>query len=379
MERIFKRGFFAREKDCDGRYETAHAIFASPLKGRQSYDGMAPPPNRRAPVVPLEIKGFELLSPNIFEIHLKITATLLILLIIFLQGCIQPGGDVPASENGPKAAGISDAGGQAPGLMKDEGSRTSRPVVLDFQSSVSPNLFRTWGRLEVQNNYSFLMLNASLWRSGALVDSSRFLMIGVVRGQRSFEMARTRNLAMGRDYICRLEVSSPAGPLHQEERQCLAIDDGDLGRRYLPPSWSKPNDRAASDPNAGQKPARMRLVQETADVLADNKGRLSDAGLSSPDLSAIGGEDEAPGPQDLLHPGNQAPEDLALFSPLDHASDTSGESRSLAGYIASKSSRKYHLPSCRYAAKIRSDLTIIFPDAQTAEARGYLPCKVCLP
>jgi len=48
-------------------------------------------------------------------------------------------------------------------------------------------------------------------------------------------------------------------------------------------------------------------------------------------------------------------------------------------YVGSINSNKYHYPSCRYAQQIYPENEIWFSSAAEAQARGYIPCKVCRP
>ena len=48
-------------------------------------------------------------------------------------------------------------------------------------------------------------------------------------------------------------------------------------------------------------------------------------------------------------------------------------------FVASSTSKKYHLPECRYALKIKQENRIYFHSHEEAEKEGYLPCKVCNP
>lgn len=51
----------------------------------------------------------------------------------------------------------------------------------------------------------------------------------------------------------------------------------------------------------------------------------------------------------------------------------------LAEFWASKKSNKYHIPSCRWAQKIKPTNLIKFTTSQEAINAGYVPCKVCSP
>ena len=50
-----------------------------------------------------------------------------------------------------------------------------------------------------------------------------------------------------------------------------------------------------------------------------------------------------------------------------------------AAYVASKNSKKFHRPNCRWAVKIKSGNRIEFSTKQEALDKGYTPCKVCKP
>lgn len=48
-------------------------------------------------------------------------------------------------------------------------------------------------------------------------------------------------------------------------------------------------------------------------------------------------------------------------------------------FWTSAKSNRYHLPSCRYAKKIKKEYLIIFETPEEAIDARYVPCKVCLP
>jgi hypothetical protein len=47
--------------------------------------------------------------------------------------------------------------------------------------------------------------------------------------------------------------------------------------------------------------------------------------------------------------------------------------------VGSTTSNKYHLPSCRYAVKIKPENRIYFANEEEAKKKGYIPCKTCNP
>ena len=50
-----------------------------------------------------------------------------------------------------------------------------------------------------------------------------------------------------------------------------------------------------------------------------------------------------------------------------------------AEYWASKSSNKYHLPTCKSAQKIKPSNLVKFNTPEAAIKAGYIPCKICKP
>ena len=47
--------------------------------------------------------------------------------------------------------------------------------------------------------------------------------------------------------------------------------------------------------------------------------------------------------------------------------------------VASNSSDRYHLSTCKIAQKIREEELIIFKTPEEAWEAGYVPCKICMP
>lgn len=47
-------------------------------------------------------------------------------------------------------------------------------------------------------------------------------------------------------------------------------------------------------------------------------------------------------------------------------------------YVGSKNSNKYHLPSCRWVAKIKPENQVWFSSEEEAQNKGYKPCATCL-
>ncbi len=47
-------------------------------------------------------------------------------------------------------------------------------------------------------------------------------------------------------------------------------------------------------------------------------------------------------------------------------------------FVASKNSKKYHLPTCRFAKNIKPENKICFESEEEAKQKGFEPCGTCL-
>lgn len=83
---------------------------------------------------------------------------------------------------------------------------------------------------------------------------------------------------------------------------------------------------------------------------------------------------ERDAPQATPVPEAETPEPTAAPEPTP-APDTVVEST----YVASRKAKKYHCPSCQYAAKIKDENLVSFDSAVQAQAAGYAPCGACKP
>jgi methylphosphotriester-DNA--protein-cysteine methyltransferase len=84
------------------------------------------------------------------------------------------------------------------------------------------------------------------------------------------------------------------------------------------------------------------------------------------------------------HKNEFDPETWSLINILDideaeNYTETKSKSIPYGSYVGSKESDKYHDPSCYWAQQINPSNMLIFSSRSEAEARGYIPCKVCLP
>jgi len=58
-------------------------------------------------------------------------------------------------------------------------------------------------------------------------------------------------------------------------------------------------------------------------------------------------------------------------------SEQSDEARQ--GFVGSRHSNVYHLPTCSAARRIKSENLITFKNRDEAVKAGYRPCKICRP
>lgn len=74
--------------------------------------------------------------------------------------------------------------------------------------------------------------------------------------------------------------------------------------------------------------------------------------------------------------GNAAEEKNITSAKAD--TSVSAEKTTSVSYVGSKNSDKYHLPNCKWAAKIKKSNKITFTSEAKAHAKGYSPCKTCI-
>ena len=82
---------------------------------------------------------------------------------------------------------------------------------------------------------------------------------------------------------------------------------------------------------------------------------------------------ERDAPQATPVPEAETPEPTAAPEP------TSAPGTVEATCVASRKAKKYHRPSCQYAAKIKDENLVTFDSAAQAQAVGYAPCGACKP
>jgi len=266
---------------------------------------------------------------------------------------------------------------------------------LDFEAEVKSNLFCAEGKVLLIGNGSlpYLMLNATLARDGGppLMRTKYLLMQLESDRDYSFEISKNMRIQPG-DYNCTLEVSGPEGTLARENRKC-SLTESLQDSKYIQSSPS-PDELYAefAKQKAREEMAREERVQASEikeeetleEVMAEKKttDESGDAakmeavpkyetdGSSAPSKKKENVEGSLPAEMVGEENDSSAPESLPAFSSSDVTKAT---------FVGSSTSKKYHLPDCRYALKIKPENKIYFQSLEDAKRQGYLPCKSCNP
>lgn len=221
---------------------------------------------------------------------------------------------------------------------------------LDFDSSLGEDLFRTWGTAVLWSNSSlpYLMFNSSLMKDGRLVESTRYLLIDVQPSRPySFEICENGRFTPAEGYICQLDVSGPQGPLQSMSRQCQVEQSSSQVR-----------------PSRFESDYYYRYLAELEQSLSVDEKEGQYQGQS---MSSLSGRADG------------SPENGGRSALSSEETDSPSNEEDNEGYVGSKTSKKYHLPTCRYAVKILPEKKLVFASREEAESRGYEPCKVCNP
>lgn len=292
---------------------------------------------------------------------------------------------------------------------------------MDYDVELSRDLFRLQGDLLLPGaaNLGYILLNASLQKEERPVFSTKYLLMQIEPNREyGFEICRSCRLESG-DYDCILRAEAPQGIIAEEVRK-VSLE----GARDRPGGWSQAEEMAfwrmigeyeregdegearvregdvgagdEGEANVGEGDARKEDAglgdESEGDVRkevegADNKNDEEMEGEAAGEGGGIqegagGGEDlkaDDVGNESLGEPSYSESSPIALFSGYGARDDEDGISSHERLLVGSKSSRKYHLPDCRFAQKIKPENLISFSGVEDARREGYLPCKVCNP
>jgi hypothetical protein len=242
------------------------------------------------------------------------------------------------------------------------------------------NLFTLRGNLLLTGNGTlpYLLLNATLRQGKASISSTKYLLMRLETNRDyGFEIAKNLKLIPG-DYICTLEASGPGGILANESRRCsLAEDQEDLiSKRISSGELISISDARAL--YAGRSLYRYESNEDEEEPEEDTgrEGEKEDSKKSKPEISAEG---DGAGDPELFDGSAGADDGEASVSSVGIMDESEGKEGSEGNFVGSSTSKKYHLPDCRYALKIKEENKVYFQSAEEAKSQGYLPCKSCHP
>jgi hypothetical protein len=326
---------------------------------------------------------------------------LLVLTVPCMTGCIQNDKYIEGSP--VKDIALKEPSSEGNGVLKDNVPYDrSLHLDLDFLPEVTGAAFHAGGDLVLWGNTTlpYIMLNATLWRSGHLVEKAKYMLIQVEPGKKySFDIFQNQRIAQG-DYDCNLEASSPFGSLFSEKRHCLAISEPEV--LNLQDRNAAGEEKAVKDVSGNSK-TRVSEVEVQSqgmnqDMNSDGNGvqgmnsevdsagaskissrvdkdkvlkQTKNDGTASKDSSGL---DVVP-VQSSKNIGTQA---IRTSKPNRAATESSKiEAKDEGMFVGSTGSNKYHMPDCRFVAKIKNKL--YFKSAEDARKNGKVPCKTCNP
>lgn len=270
---------------------------------------------------------------NIFE--MKFFYVVLVIMVLF-SGCINED-RTPSVEENP------DLNIESSQSQPDDTAMGG--IEIDFHPFISNHRFWLEGSVLLTSPKSipYVFLDADLIFENRTVGHIRYMIMDLKAGiKHSFTISKNQELLIMDGYRCALTVSGPYGVLASSSRFCQAKME------IVKPSLISP---PAAEASLEDKTPRFGIYQERYKADEDDVP-IGDTSTKSSENAVLDDDEDAT------------------------ASDSSGDS--LYAYVGSKTSNKYHLPSCRYAQRISSDNLVYFKDSEDAESKGYVPCKVCL-
>ena len=353
----------------------------------------------------------------------------LILVLSSITGCIELGSQ-------PQHA--SSAGGAA-----QQSEAWSGQLKMEIDPNLDIDLFSLRGNVVLTGNGTlpYLLLNATLRQGKASISSTKYLLMRLETNRDySFEIAKNLKLIPG-NYTCTLEASGPGGILASENRRCsLAEDQEDLISKRISSGelisisdaralyagrslyrYESNEDEEEPEEDAGREGEKERKIERvestkaralissgeglTTKLQAPEEAEQEDSKESKAEISAEGeasrsedenegddrvadeidasggsGEDaEGAGDPELFDGSAGADDGEASVSSVGVMDESEGKEESKGNFVGSSTSKKYHLPDCRYALKIKPENKVYFQSAKEAKSQGYLPCKSCHP
>ena len=326
---------------------------------------------------------------------------LLILILSCTTGCIQNSKYADAYLEAPST---QDKGAQKEPssdgniAQKDNVSLDSRMrLELDFQPKVSRTLFSLSGDLVLWGNTTlpYLMLSATFWGRGLLVEKAEYMLIQVEPGKKyTFDISQNQRVDPV-EYDCILDASGPSGSLFSEKRRCLIIDESAVQNLQDRNSDAKENSRPEVSESSKMLNSVYKVQSQNGNVeenrvyygnsAAKSAERASGNSYSPDSVKAsmpakndsMGGE-ETGGRKVLLNRvSKNASTETNRISKPNGAATGSDKSDAVVGgmLVGSSGSNKYHRSDCRFVEKIKNK--IYFKSAEEARKNGKVPCKTC--
>ena len=261
---------------------------------------------------------------------------------------------------------------------------------MDYDVELSRDLFRLQGDLLFPGaaDLGYILLNASLRKEKSPVLSTKYLLMQIEPDHEyGFEICKSCRIESG-DYDCILRAEAPQGLIAEEVRKVSLVESRDR-----PEVWSQAEEAAfwqmIEEYERAEDVEREMEEEDGGDEYASkederdedvgkederDEGGIEDNGGGGYELNA-----NDVGKESLQEPSHSESSSIALFLGYPARGDEDEISSHEAILVASKSSKKYHRPDCRFAQKIKPENLISFSSLEDARREGYLPCKVCNP
>jgi len=284
---------------------------------------------------------------------------------------------------------------KATGPMQEPSSVLSDQVSdsrleMDYDVELSRDLFRLQGDLLFPGaaDLGYILLNASLRKEKSPVLSTKYLLMQIEPDHEyGFEICKSCRIESG-DYDCILRAEAPQGLIAEEVRKVSLVESRDR-----PEVWSQAEEAAfwqmIEEYERAEDVEREMEEEDGGDEYASKEDERDEDVGKEDERDEDGIEDNGGGgyelnandvgKESLQEPSHSESSSIALFLGYPARGDEDEISSHEAILVASKSSKKYHRPDCRFAQKIKPENLISFSSFEDARREGYLPCKVCNP
>ena len=261
---------------------------------------------------------------------------------------------------------------------------------MDYDVELSRDLFRLQGDLLFPGaaDLGYILLNASLRKEKSPVLSTKYLLMQIEPDHEyGFEICKSCRIESG-DYDCILRAEAPQGLIAEEVRKVSLVESRDR-----PEVWSQAEEAAfwqmIEEYERAEDVEREMEEEDGGDEYASKEDERDEDVGKEDERDEDGIEDNGGGgyelnandvgKESLQEPSHSESSSIALFLGYPARGDEDEISSHEAILVASKSSKKYHRPDCRFAQKIKPENLISFSSLEDARREGYLPCKVCNP